>query len=77
MASNMMNGMCSGIDNRSCHPFRVEIMGGFATGGYASLTPGYYHITPTGSQNESLRDFVTAVVQAGLHFENTQRVDFT
>ena len=34
-------------------------MGGFVTGGYAALTPGYYHITPTGFQLESLRDFIT------------------
>jgi hypothetical protein len=29
------------------------------TGGYASLTPGYYHVTPTGFQNGFLRDRIT------------------
>ena len=32
----------------SCHPFRVRNLGETITGGYASLTPGYYHITPDG-----------------------------
>ena len=58
MVFNMMNDMRSGINIQILSPFQGEDYGGTPTGGYAALTPGYYHITPTGSQNESLRDFV-------------------
>ena len=44
---------------RFCHRFPVRNLVCELTEGYASLTSGYYPITPTGFQNESLRDFIT------------------
>ena len=38
-------------------------MGGSVTGGYASLTPGYYHITPYGV-SEWIPDGISAVETA-------------